>query len=256
MESLFSKIGNLGYELLGIFLPGFIFIHFMVFWWWSIGPMAGIWSQEFIPQAQVVQISGFIEVLNEGVQVGVLLFLALASYFIGHALHWISRGGPKRGELNFWSRVGYSVIFRVPKPDRDYHAGLDGVFEEAKIHLGFGSDSVWREYYPIAKSYLAKNLQTSLSPVYQNKYTLHRSLALASSLWFWISVASILISVPMVVYFGCPAPKWIPLSLSVPAAIVLINGFSGSYYYNWLLWGDSLISEVVMLKRSPPDAEV
>lgn len=255
MESLFSKIGNLGYELLGIFLPGLIFIHFLVFWWWSIGPMASVWSQEFIPQAQVVQISGFIEVLNEGVQVGVLLFLALASYFIGHALHWISRGGPKCGEMKFWSRVGYSAIFKVPKPNRDYHPGLDEVFKEAKLHLGFDNNASWREYYPIAKSYLAKNLQTSLSPVYQNKYTLHRSLALASSLWLWISVVSIFICLFMVFCAGYASPKWIPLLLSVPAAVMLMNGFAGSYYYNWLLWGDSLISEVVMLKRSPPDAK-
>ncbi|MBV6843977.1 hypothetical protein KWH29_01195 [Xanthomonas campestris pv. paulliniae] len=249
MDQLIAKIGNLGYEILGIFFPGLVLILFSIFGWWSIGPMASVWSQGFLPEAQIKEISGFLSVLNESVQFGMLAFILTIAYFCGHALHWISRGGPRLDSPGPLKRLGLSLIFKVPKPKADYHSPLDPVFKDAKAALGFADDASWREYYPVAKSFLAKNLQSSLAPVFQNKYTLHRSLALAAVVWFWGGVVAMLISLLMVCLGGFPPPKWIPLGFSIPISASLVIGFSGSYSYNWLLWGDTLISEVYMYKK-------
>lgn len=250
MDQLLSKVTNLGYEILGIFFPGVVLILFAIFGWWCLGPMAEVWSQGFLPTAGIVQFSGFLSVLNERIQAGMLGFLLVAAYFCGHLLHWLSRRGEREAKVSGARRVLMSLIFRVPKPATDFHEGLERLFVEAKKFFELDPDAKWREYYPLAKSYLGMNLQTSLAPTFQTKYTLHRSLTIASAIWFWGSAFGIVLSLITMCAIGADAPKWIPLVGSLFASCILIWGFSDTYRYNWLLWGDTLIAEICMIQSS------
>lgn len=251
MDQLLAKLTNLSYEILGIFVPGVVLILFAIFGWWCMGPMAEFWSQGFLPTAELVAFSGFLSVLNEGVQTGMLFFLAIAAYFSGHLLHWLSRRGDRKDEVDGWQRLGLSLLFKVPKPATDFHDPLKPLFLEAKTFFGMTPEAGWREYYPVAKAYLAMSLQSSLAPTFQTKYTLHRSLTITAAVWFWGTVVGICLSWFAIYFFGAASPKWVPLVGSLLVSMTLIWGFSDSYRYNWLLWGDTLISEIFMLKHAP-----
>jgi hypothetical protein len=253
LDQLLAKLTNISYEVFGVFVPGVVLILFGIFGWWCLGPVAGFWSQGFLPTAELVAFSSFLNLLNEGVQVGMVFFVAIAAYFCGHLLHWLSRRGGREDKISDWKRVRTALIFRVSKPATNFHESLGSLFQEAKSLLGLMPDAEWREYYPIAKSYLALSLQSSLAPTYQTKYTLHRSITIAAVVWFWGTIVGILLSFIAIWLFNAASPKWIPLIGSLIASITLVWGFSGSYRYNWLLWGDTLISEVYMLKKVEND---
>lgn len=251
MEQLISKFANLGYEILGIFVPGAVLILFLFFGWWCLGPLASTWTFGFLPQAKIQALSGLLNILNEEIRAGLLVSLLIAAYFAGHLLHWAARA-PKRAVAKpaWYRRIWLCLIFSVPKPEHSYEPRLEPLFNEAKSYLGFGVDAEWRQFYPVAKSYLAANLQTSLVSTYQNKYTLHRSLTAASVIWFWLSIGAVIGGVFSYRYDGTH-PMWAPLAASIMGSLLLIWGFSDSYRYNWKLWGDTIITEVFMLKKSP-----
>lgn len=249
MDQLISKFTNLGYEVLGIFVPGFVLVLFLLFGWWCLGPLAATWTFGFLPQAQINAFSSLLELLNEEIRIGLLIGLLVAAYFLGHSLHWAARSPkqpvPKPASIK---RVWLCLCFSIPKPEHSFEPKLAPLFEECKSFLGLGAAAEWRQYYPLAKCYLVANLQTSLVSTYQNKYTLHRSLTAAAVVWFWLSFAAALGAVAQM-YRGGPEPSWFPLLASLPLALLLVWGFSDSYRYNWKLWGDTLITEIYMLQK-------
>lgn len=250
MDQLISKLTNFGYELLGIFVPGAILLLFILIGWWCLGPLAEVWSLGLLPQAHIKEVSGLLNLLNEEIRAGMFIALAVAAYFLGHLLHWSSRSG-KGVEVSSMSRVLLCLRFSIPKPQASYDLKLEPLFKEAKSFLGFSPDADWRQFYPVAKSYLAANLQTSLVSTYQNKYTLHRSLTAAATIWFWMTIFAVLAALVAVECAGLEPPLWLPLLLSIPVSLGLVWGFSDSYRYNWKLFGDAIITETFMLYRSP-----
>lgn len=250
MDQLLSKLTNLGYEVLGIFVPGLVLILFLFFGWWCLGPLAEIWTFNFLPQARIREASGLLSLLNSDIRAGLLIVLIVAAYFLGHLLHWIGRSPKKPVPKPKWyRRVWLCLTFRIPKPEHSYEPSLQPLLDDAKPFFGLSPAAEWRQFYPVAKSYLAANLQTSLVSTYQNKYTLHRSITAASVVWFWLSlVASIAAAFKV-----CAAnshPIWFPLLSSMPISLLLIWGFSDSYRFHWKLWGDTIITEAYVLKRS------
>jgi hypothetical protein len=105
-----------------------------------------------------------------------------------------------------------------------------------------GSPLSWTQFYPVAKNYLARNSTSSLVSLYQNKYTLHRSIAVAAALTFWLSVLAMLIGVATLHYVGL-APRFAPLGVLAISCVALTWGFSASYAFNWTLFGNSIITE-------------
>jgi hypothetical protein len=250
MDQLLSKFTNLGYEILGIFVPGLVLMLFLLFGWWCLGPLAGMWTFNFLPQARIREASGLLSLLNSDIRAGLLIVLVVGAYFLGHLLHWIARR-PKNpvAKPSWYRRVWLCLTFAIPKPEHSYEPKLQPLLDAAKPFLGLGPQAEWRQFYPLAKAYLSANLQTSLVSTYQNKYTLHRSLTAAAVVWFWLSIlatAGALIEI----CFADSQPLWFPLLLSSPLSLLLVWGFSDSYRYNWKLWGDTLITEIFMIQRA------
>ena len=50
MDEFLAKLTNLSYEFLGIIVPGIIAALFLGMWWAALGPIAPLWSFEFVPQ--------------------------------------------------------------------------------------------------------------------------------------------------------------------------------------------------------------
>ncbi|MEL3953495.1 hypothetical protein [Stenotrophomonas bentonitica] len=250
MDQLIAKITNLGYEVWGIFIPGLIFLLFMVFAWWCAGPVAGLATFGFLAPAEVKSVTGFIALLNEEIKFGFLAGLAVAAYFSGHLLHWVGRSPKgKAVELTWMARVGKCLTLSIPKSPLSYDPFLEDQLAEGKAFLEMPSGAIWQQFYPVAKAFLAENLQSSLVSTYQNKYTLHRALAAAAVVWFWLTVAIIIVSAVVSFAHNGYSPKWFPLLLSPFFALAVIYGFSDSYQYNWKLFGNTLITETYTYKR-------
>lgn len=249
MDQLLAKFTNLGYEILGIFVPGIVLILFLFFGWWCLGPLAEMWTFNFLPQATIREASGLLGILNEDIRTGLVVVLIIGAYFLGHLLHWIARSPKTPVPKPKWHRrIWLCLTFAIPKPEHSYEPKLQPLLDAAKPFLGLEVVAEWRQFYPLAKAYLAANLQTSLVSTYQNKYTLHRSLTAAAVVWFWLSVlASIRAFIEG--HFGAAQPLWFPLLSSIPVSLLLIWGFSDSYRYNWKLWGDTIITEMYVLSR-------
>ncbi|MDA5339070.1 hypothetical protein LRM36_11680 [Stenotrophomonas maltophilia] len=250
MDQLLAKLTNLGYEIWGIFIPGSVFLLFSIFTWWCAGPIAGAVTFGFLAPAEVKSVTGFIGLLNEEVKFGVLAGLTVAAYFSGHLLHWVGRS-PKGEAVKYSTsaRIWQCLRFSIPKSTVSYDPFLEDQIMECKDFLKMPRDSTWQQYYPVAKAFLAANLQSSLVATYQNKYTLHRSLTAAAVVWFWMSVLFLIASAIRVHYMPDLGPKWFPLTLSPAFAVLIVYGFSDSYQYNWKLFGNSLITEIYTYKR-------
>jgi len=252
MDQLLAKLTNLGYEVLGIFLPGAIFLLVLLFWWWAIGPLASPLLFGYFPVARLAEISDLLGLLNEEVRIGLLFGLLVAAYFSGHLLHWSSRSGTKySSEPGAKVRVPECLNLQVPKLSYSFDPYLQPLFDEAKSYLKMDSAATWLQYYPVAKAFLAQNLQTSLGPTFQNKYTLHRSITGAAALWFHLTWATCWFAITWILFGHPESPKWIPLVLALPVSTLIVWGFSDSYLYNWKLWGNTLITEVYMMSKKP-----
>ena len=246
MDQFLARLNNFAYEILGIFVPGAILLLFLTITWWNFGSMSELWSLGVVPEARFEAASGLLGLLNADLRMGMLIALLVAAYFLGHLLHWSARKGRSVDAIGGGRRVLESLSFRIPKPKSSYDSKLEGVLNGVKSFLGLEPDAQWRQFYPIAKAYLAANLQTSLASTYQNKYTLHRSITAAAAIWFWLSIIG-LAGGALTSWFLAGSPRWVPLAFSAITSLVLVSGFSDSYRYNWKLWGDTLISECHMI---------
>jgi hypothetical protein len=113
------------------------------------------------------------------------------------------------------------------------------------INAEKSDDDRWRLFRLLAKAYLNRSDGRFLVDVFQNKYTLHRSLATASAIVGWLALLAFL-SYLVARLFGCLAwnnLRALPLFGVSLVSVLLVRVFSRSYSYFWLLWGDTLIAE-------------
>ncbi|MHB8345949.1 MAG: hypothetical protein ACYDHM_01995 [Acidiferrobacterales bacterium] len=245
MDELLAKLTNLGYEFTGIFLPGVVGVLFFLLWWAGLGPMASIWSGGAVPAFSVETARAIIDSLHAASGIGVAIPLIMLCYFVGHLLHWTARSGVSdQAVVDTWYKsLAYSLLFRIPKPAAPFNPKLQALFEAVRSKFSHDHRALeWREFYPLAKTYLARAAKKSLASVYQNKYTLHRSITAAAALLFWASLVVIGVSI----IFGAEfmqSPNYLLLSFLAMSALVLVRGFSASYIYNWEMWGNTLVTE-------------
>lgn len=260
MNELLGKLTNLGYEFFGIFVPGILTILLLLLWWTALGPLATVWTDGVVPElttqaAHDIMIS--MDLLTATTGVGVLVPVIAACYFLGHLLHWLARSGPSDQRVAYatYRRLLHSLVFAIPKPAASFNPKLQRLFDLAqKRFAGESMTLEWREFYPIAKSYLAQRLSNSLVSTYQNKYTLHRSIATAGAALFWLSFAALVGS-----FFASGGGElgysrvW--LFLVGCLGLLLTGGFSASYIYHWEMWGNTIVTETYSRLYGPQDEQ-
>jgi hypothetical protein len=266
MDQLVSKITSLSYEIFGIFLPGFVFILFFMWSWWACDTLTPALTLSYLPPLHYANQPG--GVLNVELQFGLVVFIAIASYFLGHLMFWLSRLGNAE-ELKLGStpttwdkvkrglhRIGCCLVWRIPKGSVSYEPALEPLLDAGYRFLAFPdvespqtSKEKWRKFYPVAKCRLSQDLTNSLVSTYQNKYTLHRSLCVVAIFWFWCSLL-VQIVAPCLsdsTHHIHVAPIWI----TIVACIAIMWGFSGSFLYNWRMYGDTILTETFVLSKMP-----
>lgn len=245
MTELLAKLINFGYELFGVILPGIIVILFFLLWWTALGPLASVWTGGAIPEFNAETAGSIIDSLNVATGIGVAVPLFAGCYFAGHLLLWIARSGKENQKAadTWYKRLGYSLVFSIPKPAAPFNPKLQKLFEI--VQKRFSADQApleWREFYPVAKSFLAQRVANSLVATYQNKYTLHRSITTAGALLFWVSLITIVVAR----FTGGEQehlPSYLLLSVLLIGGLVLVWGFSASYIYHWEMFGNSIVTE-------------
>jgi len=252
MDQLFSKLTSLSYELFGIFIPGFILFLFLGWWWWCVGDLAPLLSFNYLPVMGMKGVADGYGLVPNEIKFGLVVYIAVASYFLGHLINWVGRsGGVKESAAESKIRRAREDICQclrlsVPKPIESYSGSLEPLLNVGIRFLRLPpSAAKWTTFYPVAKCLIAQELQHSLIATYQNKYTLHRSLAVASVLWFWMTYFLAWFS--FVVMFQLSIePHWLPIFLSLFFSIMAVWGFSESYRFHWRMFGNTIITEAFM----------
>lgn len=255
MNELLAKLTNFGYELTGIFLPGLIAILFLLLWWTALGPLIPFWTGGNVPEFSVETARGIIESLSVAAGIGVAIPLIAACYFSGHLLHWIARSGkPNQDAVDKWyKRLGHSLVFKIPRPTSSFNPSLKRLYLIVQKKFSVDDTTMeWREFYPIAKSYLAQKIVNSLVSTYQNKYTFHRSITIASAVLFWASFIGILFA-KITANYSALSPNYLLLSTLLSGALMLVYGFSASFIYNWEMFGNTIITESYSKLFGPQD---
>lgn len=254
MEQLLAKLTNLSYEVLGVLLPGIIFLMLLVFWWASLGGLAPFISDGFFPQLTSSNAAEIVESISVQTGIGIAAPAVLAAYFLGHLLHWIGRSGTTADAVvkNHLKRTLNSLIFAIPKPSRSFDESLDPLYQRLQSKFASGVTISWAQFFPIARTYLFRNLSHSMVVTYQNKYTLHRSITAASAATFWLCAAA-LAGGGLAAYTHGEAPRWALLVSLTAFCLVLVWGYSDSYAYNWKLFGNTIVTESYSLLFGTPD---
>lgn len=258
MDQLVAKITNLSYEIFGIFIPGFILLLFLVWWWWCVGEQASLLSVGYIPSLAVNGVSkGYTLIPNE-IKLGFVVYLAVIAYFLGNLINWIGRIGKAKesDSSNSKKKTLEDMIncmrFSIPKPRSSYNQNLETMLQRGCRFLELPIDSRnWLSFYPVAKSRVVQDLTVSLVSTYQNKYTLHRSLTVASVLLFWLCFFLSIFSLTIRLEDFESSPHWLPLAFTMIMSVFAVWGFSESYRFHWQNFGNSLITEIYMLSGRP-----
>lgn len=251
MDALLGKLTNLGYEFFGILLPGTLAVLM-----WSLPWMAAADVVPWMTKGAVTELtwSGAMDAIGRAIEwsafMSVLLMVALA-YFVGHLLTWVARKGERHEDVDFWDHLAGTLLLRPPKQVPSYNLKLKPAWRWAgKRLLGEKLDLTWLLFYPAAKTYLLQKRIPSLVTTYQNKYTLHRSLAVAAALTFWMALIPIVgLHSAQVIGAQVAGPHWLPTVVLAAGSLAAVWGFSSSYLYNWTLWGDYLITETYVSLR-------
>lgn len=255
MDQLIAKLSSLSYEILGIILPGIIFLVLLAFWAVGTGDLLPYFSDNFFPRINLRDASKNLENMGARTGIGMTAPTALAAYFSGHLLHWISRSGKADDALvsSAWKRTMLSLSLKIPRPKDSYDKNLQSIFENIKNKLDL-PDMNWSQFYPIAKNHLQRNNTASLVSIYQNKYTLHRSITTAAATVFWLCIATMLIGV-YAKFHLCIEPRWAPMTTLLIGCLIIVWGFSSSYAYHWKLFGNSIITETYSILKFPSKNE-
>ena len=254
MDTLIAKLIGLSYDFVGIILPGLATTIFIFLYFAALGPVIESLSFGKIPSIQIENIVSVIK--NDNKANYSILFLVLIPiwYFFGHSLKWLSRSGKPDDEAaeNGFKRTWHFLRFRLLKPENNYHSSLDPLFREAKKKFETGRIRLtWRQFYPIAKTYISQNVKHSLYATYQNKYTLYRALSTLGVLSFWVGFIAVIAGAICIAQFGTPHPRWWLLVSILIISISIVWGFSAGYRYSWLLFGDTVIIEAYTLLFGP-----
>jgi len=183
----------------------------------------------------------------------VLVVLVAIWYLLGHLLLWIARSFGRETEegIHWAKRLCLALCLQVPKPSRSFDPQLEQLFDA--VTEKFRTDGVnfaWRQFYPVVRSYLAQRLKYSLVETYQNKYTLHRSVMVASATLCWLSLLALLGGLIISMLNG-PAPNWIFSFLLLGLSTVFVWAFSSSYAFYWQMFGNTIITEAYAILYAP-----
>lgn len=194
MDGFLNKLDNLAYELFGIVLPGLVASVFLILLWIGLGSLPPVWSSGQVPTLTPDTVRRLIDRIPGALQTVTVICTLMVWYFLGHGVNWISKGrSHTRGEFKERVRRIWSFLkFRIQKPADSFDPALRKLFEAVSREFSGNKEMLqWREFYPLAKNHLANTGRNSLLATYQNKYTLHRSIAAAAAASFWISIVSI-----------------------------------------------------------------
>lgn len=253
MSELLARLIDVSYEVFGVFVPGVIATVFLGLWWAAAGPLAPVWTFGWLPELTGPLVLDVFQSLarSNGLAIGAAALALL--YLVGHLVLWTARsGGPDdKSQRNGWRRVGLTLIFRAPKPSANYHQDLEPLYAAVAARLGLrGKALKWRQFYPVARCLLAQRLSRSLLTTYQNKYTLHRSVATAAAALFWLCLFTAAGALPTLVAGGLQ-PHWPLLGLLLIGAVAFAAVFSESYMYHWGLFGDTVVTETYSVLFEP-----
>ncbi|WP_439609602.1 hypothetical protein [Hydrogenophaga sp.] len=254
MDQILSKLTNLGYEVFGIFIPGVIFGLFLLFWWIGLGSIAPYVTNGFLPEMNLSKAADTIEKFGARSGIGAAALFLISTHFLGHVLQRISRSGKNNEKIlrNGFKRTAYCLFNNIPKPEEAFDTKLNGIFEKVKQKLDpekIGFD--WTQFYAVAKNYVARNSSTSLISTYQNKYTLHRSITTAAVVLFWAALISLIGGSAMSCYIPEFSPRWGILSFLIAMSLTVVWASSDSYAYNWMLFGNSVVTESYSILFEP-----
>jgi hypothetical protein len=257
MNELWAKLTNFSYELFGIIFPGLVVSIFLVIWWAALGPFLPYVTGANMPEFSIAALQQVIDKLTLATGISIIVPMFIIWYFLGNVLQWFARGGraDPEAEKRWLRRTWLSLTFRIPKPVESFDNRLRPLFDA--VAPAFQADGVildWRTFYPVAKSHLFQHLSYSLVATYQNKYTFHRSITAASALLFLLSMIGIAAGM-LARYCGFPGPNWAILIASTVVSPMLVWGFSGSYLYNWKMFGDTIVTESYALLKGPKNAK-
>lgn len=247
MEKLLASLTNLGYEFFGIFLPGLGVWVAVVAIWYSAGDALDVITDGVVPTLHLGAVLDHVDRLTSTAGACVFVFFVAIAYFFGHMLKWLSRSGPPMPETaTTWQRFWRTLRLRPYKSKENFHSENLGIWYSrlAKKYAGDVGPIKWTAFYPIARMRIVYHSKPSLIATFQNKYTLHRSLSVLSSLVFWLTMVVAILSV----FFVAAQPRWPLLALLVAASLSAVYGFGSSYEYAWKLWGDALISEAYAIE--------
>ena len=251
MDALIRKLTNLGYEFFGILLPGTLAVLVWSLLWIAADGVVPWATRGAVPELALSTAKDAIaQAIAWSALVSILLMLALA-YFVGHLLTWRARRGRRHQRVRFRDHLKETLLFRPPKKELSYDLKLEAAWQWAGERLlGEDVELSWRLFYPAAKTYLLQKQIPSLVTTYQNKYTLHRSLAFAAALTAWgtLLVGSLGV-LACVTGAQEAAPHWLALGVLAIGSLLAVWGFSSSYLYNWTLWGNYLITETYVSLR-------
>jgi hypothetical protein len=253
MDELIGKLTNLTYELFGVILPGLVMTMFVLAWLWAVGDLAPIASADLIPRFDLQLLR---DLLSESTRATMLLPVLAVAYFFGHLLLWIGRSGPTldpESSKKTSKRMLGCLRFRIPKPAASFDAPLESLFKKVSPKFSDSGEVLeWRQFYPLAKSFVAQRLSYSLIATYQNKYTLHRSITTAATALLWLSVTAAVAGFLTHRMTGVH-PSYLGLSALALFSILLIWGFSGSYMLHWKMFGNTIVTESYSLLFGPKD---
>lgn len=254
MDSLLGKLTDLGYELFGVVIPGLITSIFLVVWIVALGSLVPRWTFGVVPHVRLPELATVIDAAPGGRGAVYLILTLIVWYFLGHAVNWSSKARPKdeRGWSKRRTRVWTFLSLHVPKPQDSYTKVLQPQLDAVSSRWTHDKKSLtWRQFYPLAKTTLVNSNRRSLLTTYQNKYTLHRSIAASAACLFWISGASVVVASASVFIRDADPPHWWLLGGTLLASVFLVTGFSATYAYYWTLWGDTVITESYALLFGP-----
>jgi hypothetical protein len=256
VEQLLNRLSNLSYEVLGILLPGLIALIMFVLWLVGLGELVPFVSGGFFPRVTLSSAAAALESIGVRTGLGIAGPLLLVTYFLGHLLHWISRSGSSDDAIvaSDWKRTWRSLLFGVPKPSVSFDQNLQPLYESVLPKFSLTTKSTWSQFYPVARSFLRCRLESSLTALYQNKYTLHRSITASAALFFWLSIGGLIVGL-VAASFSRVEPRWVALLAFAYGCVILVWGFSASYAYNWRLFGNTVVTETFALLKGPQDVK-
>jgi hypothetical protein len=250
MNELLAKLVDVTYELFGVLIPGLIASAFLLVWLVEAQPLlTGVSGARYCLDLQHV-----VTWLNTSEKDGLLSFLALLVvwYLFGQVLLTVSRHPTPdaQSQRSGGRRLFRALTFRIPRSPDNYNRALKPLYDAvAEKFNPPGLQLEWTQFYPVVKSYLAEHLSKSLVALYQNKYTLHRSITMAGVILFWLSALTC-VGAGIGCFYGLSA-NWGLLIGTLVLSLAITWSFSASFMLHWQMFGNSVVTEAYSLLNGP-----